>query len=147
MAALLAGDNDLYTAATVPMLNDARLFGIVLARYGVGECDQAHYMREIRATCESKQMQAGVSQFEGFIKTYLKNDAASKNGLVKPVASSQPKGKAENEITFELNPTAVARRRREAEEMEARIITANLERINRNEGTNFTLSQFTGLTQ
>ena len=144
LAALLTGDNDQFTADTVPMLNDPRLFGIVLARYGVGECDQAHYMREIRATCESKHMNAGVAQFESFIKSYFKNDAASRNGLVKPVATAQPMGQAANPMTFELNPAAAARRAAaEALNMQ-NIIAANLARINRKEGTNYTIGGMVG---
>ena len=56
------------------MLNDPRLFGIVLARYGCGHVDAATYQQQIRATCQAKEMNAGVAQFESFIKAYLNGD-------------------------------------------------------------------------
>lgn len=108
------------------------------------EADFDHYRVVIGLADDTAPQMLPNRHWRKKLMNWLENDAASKNGLVKPVATSQPKGRAINEITFELNPTAVARRRREAEEMERTIVAANLERINRREGTNFQVSSILG---
>lgn len=109
------------------------------------EVNFEHYRQEIRLADTVTPQVLPNRHWRKKLMNWLKNDLAA-GKLVKPVATSQPKGKvASDEITFELNPTAVARRRRESEEMERNLIAANLERINRKEGTSFTVGQFLGI--
>ncbi len=75
-----------YTADTVPMLNEPRLFAIVVERlgYDVRALDVELYRKQIRSTAESAGMDAGVLQFQNFIKKYLNNEQRSPAGLVPP---------------------------------------------------------------
>ncbi|GAB2866168.1 hypothetical protein [Hymenobacter ruber] len=136
VAGLLAADNDQFTAATVPMLNDPRLFAIVIDRLGYTphDLDIEFYRKQIRTTAESAGMEAGVLQFQNFVKKYINNDKASKTGLIKPAARVVPLEQSDKAIRFEKTPEALAREQAAQSQLHADMIARNLARHARNDG-------------
>lgn len=109
--------------------------------------DVEHYRKAALIVAEADNTHRTVKGWESWVVKFFTNQKSGAQkagaGLLKINASLQPKGKAIDEPDYRLNNAAIARRRREQDEREERMLAENVARVAANDAKRQATGQLT----
>lgn len=115
-------------------------FRVICERHPLGKgLAYEHYRKLALAAAEVKNISRTIAQWQSWIFKFLDHQKPAGGSLLTPadLATEARTGvhapQSPDAYRYELSPEATARRRRQAEEQQANVIAANLERIERND--------------